>query len=140
MNWYKFLNRISLLLHALGSAVVYFLVEVISRHSFYETWNYMIEKPLVFAYNTAFIFTTSLIVYLFRRRCFLENCCGCVLDLPWRGQRGAADEPCHSFYRPGSYHAHGCYGNGQEIPAGMGRSGGLRGWLLFWLSFWHGCF
>ncbi len=70
MNWYKFLNRISLLLHALGSAVVYFLVEVISRHSFYETWNYMIEKPLVFAYNTAFIFTTSLIVYLFRRRCF----------------------------------------------------------------------
>src|SRR5699024_71907 len=70
MNWYKFLNRISLPLQALGSAVIYFLVEVISRRSFYEAWTYMTERPLVFAYNTAFIFTTSLLVYLFRRRCF----------------------------------------------------------------------
>lgn len=70
MNWYKFFNRISLLLHLLGSAVVYFLVEVISRHSFYEAWLYMTQKPLVFGYNTMFLFTTSLLVYLFRRRCF----------------------------------------------------------------------
>ena len=70
MNWYKLANRFSLVLQALGSAVIYFLVEAMSRHSFYEAWTYMTEKPLVFAYNTAFIFTTSLIVYLFRRRCF----------------------------------------------------------------------
>ena len=70
MRLYKICNKISLLLHALCSAVGYFVIEMISRHSFWEAWNYMTGKPLVFAYNTALIFTTSLIVYLFRRRTF----------------------------------------------------------------------
>lgn len=70
MKWYKVCNRISLLLHALCSAVGYFLIEMISRRSFSAAWTYMTTKPLVFAYNAALIFTTSLIVYLFRRRCF----------------------------------------------------------------------
>ena len=70
MKLYKVCNRISLLLHALFSAAGYFLIEAISRHSFVETWDFMIGKPLVFAYNAGLIFTTSLIVYLFRRRCF----------------------------------------------------------------------
>lgn len=70
MKWYKVCNRISLLLHALCSALGYFLIEMISRRSFSVAWTYMTTKPLVFAYNAALIFTTSLIVYLFRRRCF----------------------------------------------------------------------
>ena len=57
-------------MHALASAVGYFIMEAICRHSFVEAWNYMTQKPLVFAYNTAFIFTSSLIVYLFHRRVF----------------------------------------------------------------------
>ena len=32
----------------------------------------MTGRPLVFAYNAALIFTSSLIVYLFRRRCFIR--------------------------------------------------------------------
>ena len=72
MKWYDVCNRISLLLHALFSAAGYFLIEAICRHSLSEAWVYMTEKPLVFAYNAAFIFTTTLIVYLFRRRCFLR--------------------------------------------------------------------
>ena len=72
MNWYDVCNKISLLLHALVSAVGYFLIEAISRHSFTEAWDFMTGRPLVFAYNAALIFTTSLIVYLFRRRCFLR--------------------------------------------------------------------
>lgn len=72
MKLYRVCNRISLLLHALFSAVGYFLVETICRHSFRSAWIFMRERPLVFAYNTAFIFTTSLIVYLFRRRCFMR--------------------------------------------------------------------
>lgn len=72
MKWYDVCNKISLLLHALFSAVGYFLIEAISRHSLSEAWAYMTDRPLVFAYNTAFIFTTTLIVYLFRRRCFLR--------------------------------------------------------------------
>ncbi len=72
MKWYDVCNKISLLLHAFFSAVGYFLIEAISRHSLSEAWTYMTDRPLVFAYNTAFIFTTTLIVYLFRRRCFLR--------------------------------------------------------------------
>lgn len=70
MKWYQFFNRISLLLHVLASAAGYFLIEVMSRHSFTKAWTYMTGRPLVFAYNTAFIFTTTLLVYLVRRRCF----------------------------------------------------------------------
>lgn len=72
MKLYKICNKISLVLQALGCAVLYFVIEAISRHSFLEAWEYMTEKPLVFAYNTFFIFTTMLVVYLFRRRCFLR--------------------------------------------------------------------
>ena len=70
MRLYKVCNKISLLLHVLGSAAGYFLIEAISRHSFIEAWNYMTGKPLVFAYNAGLIFVTSLIAYLFRRRTF----------------------------------------------------------------------
>ena len=70
MKWYKVCNRISLLLHALCSTAGYFLIEAISRHSFSAAWTYMTTKPLIFAYNAALIFTTSLLVYLFRKRCF----------------------------------------------------------------------
>ncbi|HIY02053.1 MAG TPA: LTA synthase family protein [Candidatus Blautia faecipullorum] len=72
MKWYDVCNKVSLLLHALFSAAGYFLIEAICRHSVLDAWTYMTEKPLVFAYNAAFIFTTTLIVYLFRRRCFLR--------------------------------------------------------------------
>ena len=70
MKLYKVCNRISLLLHVLFSAAGYFLIEALSRHSVLEAWNFMTGKPLVFAYNVALIFTTSLIAYLFKRRFF----------------------------------------------------------------------
>ena len=70
MKWCNFFNKISLILQALGCAVLYFVIEAICRHSFTEAWTYMTTKPLVFAYNAAFIFTTMLIVYLFRKRIF----------------------------------------------------------------------
>ena len=72
MKLSKFCNKISLILQALWCAVLYFLIEALCRHSVVEAWDYMTGKPLVFAYNAALIFTTSLIVYLFRRRCFLR--------------------------------------------------------------------
>ena len=70
MKWCNFFNKISLILQALGCAVLYFVIEAICRHSFTEAWTYMTTKPLVFAYNAAFIFTTMLLVYLFRKRIF----------------------------------------------------------------------
>lgn len=65
-------NRISVLLHALGSCLLYFVIEAISRHSLPEAWEFMTQKPLVFLYNAFMIFTTSLVVYLFRRRVFVR--------------------------------------------------------------------
>lgn len=64
----ELMNRFSLLLHAVGSLILYFLIETVSRHSLVEAWTYMTEKPLVFLYNALLIFTTTTIVYLFRRR------------------------------------------------------------------------
>lgn len=71
INWKKvsiICNRISLLLQALGCCVLYFIIETISRHSPMEAWAYMTERPWVFLYNAFLIFTTSMVVYLFRRR------------------------------------------------------------------------
>lgn len=67
---YKFMNRFSLVFHALLSCVINFTIEAISRHSAFQAWNYMVETPLVFLYNAAMIFMTFTIVYLFRRRVF----------------------------------------------------------------------
>ncbi len=76
MKWHKLCNicnKISLILQALGCAVMYFLIEAMSRHSFVKAWDFMVQKPLVFAYNAQFIFTMMLIVYLFRRRVFWRS-------------------------------------------------------------------
>ena len=70
MKLYKICNKISLLLQAALCVGLYFLIEAISRHSFRAAWEYMTGSPLVFTYNASFIFTTMLIVYLFRRRIF----------------------------------------------------------------------
>ncbi|MGN0313240.1 MAG: LTA synthase family protein [Fusicatenibacter sp.] len=74
-NWGKaaqICNWISLPLQALGCCVLYLVIEAISRHSFAEAWTYMTERPLVFLYNAFLIFTTFIIVYLFRRRCLVR--------------------------------------------------------------------
>lgn len=70
--YWNFIGICSLFLHVIVSIVVYFLIEVISRHSIMEAYEYMMDRPLVFAYNAGLIFTTSLIVFLFRRRNFFR--------------------------------------------------------------------
>lgn len=64
----KICNLLSLPLHALGCCVLYFVIEMMSRRSAVQAWEYMTEKPLVFLYNAFLIFTTFMVVYLFRRR------------------------------------------------------------------------
>ena len=70
MKFEKLRFVVSLILQALWSGLLYFLIEVISRHSFLKAWDYMTGSPLVFAYNAGFLFTTLLVVFLFRRRSF----------------------------------------------------------------------
>lgn len=61
-------NLLSLPLQAVGCCILYFVVEILSRRSVLQAWTFMTEKPLVFLYNAFLIFTTFLVVYLFRRR------------------------------------------------------------------------
>ena len=100
MKWCNFFNKISLILQALGCAVLYFVIEAICRHSFTEAWTYMTTRPLVFAYNAAFIFTTMLIVYLFRKS-FLAYLCGQLMAVSGNRKRCASSQPCHTVYRTG---------------------------------------
>ncbi|OUP49115.1 LTA synthase family protein [Lachnoclostridium sp. An181] len=67
---YKIMNRISLILHFVLACLLNFVIEVISRHSFFKAWDYMTKSPWVFLYNAFFIFVTFSIVYLVRRRVF----------------------------------------------------------------------
>lgn len=69
---YKWMNRLSLLFHALLSCLINFAIEAISRHSAVRAWEYMTETPLVFLYNAFMIFMTFTIVYLFKRRVFVR--------------------------------------------------------------------
>lgn len=65
-------NRYSLLFHALGSAVIYFIIEAFSRHSAAAAWIFMTGSPKVFLYNTFMIFMSFMLVYLVRRRIFVR--------------------------------------------------------------------
>ncbi|MGN1166542.1 MAG: LTA synthase family protein [Lachnospiraceae bacterium] len=69
---YNFMNRFSLIFHALLACVINFAIEAISRHSVFEAWSYMTETPFVFLYNAFMIFMTFSIVYLFKRRVFVR--------------------------------------------------------------------
>lgn len=68
--YYRFMNRFSLLFHAIWACAINFLIEAVSRHSPVEAWKYMTGTPLVFFYNAGMIFVTFMLVYLFRRRVF----------------------------------------------------------------------
>ena len=67
---YAFMNRFSLVFHALLACLINFVIEAISRHSAFEAWDYMVGSPLVFLYNAFMIFMTFTVVYLVRRRVF----------------------------------------------------------------------
>ncbi len=67
---YQFMNRFSVVFHALLACLINLAIEAISRHSLIAAWQYMVGTPLVFLYNAFMIFVTFSIVYLFRRRVF----------------------------------------------------------------------
>ena len=69
---YAFMNRFSLIFHALLACIINFVIEAISRHSVVAAWTYMTGTPLVFLYNAFMIFVTFSIVYLFKRRIFVR--------------------------------------------------------------------
>ncbi len=71
-KWLRTLNRISLPLQVAAVLLGYYIIEAISRHSLREAFVFVRERPLVYLYNAGLIFTTTLIVYLVRRRVFVR--------------------------------------------------------------------
>lgn len=67
---YRMMDRFSLPLHYVLACILNFFIEVISRHSFFEAWEYLTGSPKVFLFNAFLIFATFSIVYLVRRRLF----------------------------------------------------------------------
>ena len=59
-------------LQALAVCLGYLVIEAISRHSVTDAFTFMTTRPLVFLYNAFLIFTTTLLVYLVRRRVFMR--------------------------------------------------------------------
>ena len=75
---YAFMNRFSLIFHALLACIINFVIEAISRHSVVAAWDYVTGTPLVFLYNAFMIFVTFSIVYLFKRRIFVRMIIGAI--------------------------------------------------------------
>lgn len=71
-KWLKWLNIFSVPIQMLVVCAGYFIIEWISRHSATDAFQYMTQRPWVFLYNAFLIFTTTLIVYLVRRRVFMR--------------------------------------------------------------------
>lgn len=63
-----FLNRYSLLFHALLSCAICFVIEWVSRHSFVEACAFVIDRNLVFLYNAFIVWATLMLVYIVKRR------------------------------------------------------------------------
>ena len=74
----KVCNWLSLPLQALGCCILYLVIEAFSRHSLASAWSYMVESPWVFLYNAFLIFTTFMVVYLFRRRVLVRLVMSCL--------------------------------------------------------------
>lgn len=75
----SFLNRYSLIFHYLLACGICFLVEVISRHSFGDTFAFMFDRSLVFLYNSLIVFTSLHLVYFFRRRALMRT----IISVVW---------------------------------------------------------
>lgn len=67
---YRVMNMFSPIFHFLLACILNFFIEVISRHSLFEAWDYMVGTPLPFLFNAFLITATFSIVYLVRRRVF----------------------------------------------------------------------
>lgn len=84
------LNKYSLLFHAFLACGVCFVIEWISRHSFLEACEFVLDRNLVFLYNSMLVFASLMLVYLVKRRAvmrmiisvfwlFLGTINGCIL-------------------------------------------------------------
>lgn len=68
----NFLNKYSLLFHALISCFIVFVVELISRRDFFSACSFVGSHTAAYLYNAFIVFSSLCLVYLFRRRAFVR--------------------------------------------------------------------
>ncbi len=69
----RVLNKYSLLFHIILACGVCFLIEWISRHSFVEACYFVVDRNLVFLYNSLIVYSSLMLVYIVRRRAVLRT-------------------------------------------------------------------
>jgi phosphoglycerol transferase MdoB-like AlkP superfamily enzyme len=67
-----FMNKYSLLFHALLSCVIVFVVELISRRNFLSACTFVGHHTGAYLYNAFIVFASLCLVYMFRRRAFVR--------------------------------------------------------------------
>lgn len=75
----RILNRYSILFHILLACGVCFVIEWVSRHSFLEACRFVVDRNLVFLYNSMIVFVSLLLVYAVQRRALLRT----VISVFW---------------------------------------------------------
>jgi len=73
-----FLNRYSILFHALLSCMLVFIIEICSRRSLVDACAFLGSHAFAFLFNAFIIFFTLSVVYLFRRRMLMRIIISCV--------------------------------------------------------------
>ena len=73
-----FLNRYSILFHALLSCMLVFIIEICSRRSLVDACVFLGSHAFAFLFNALIIFFTLSVVYLFRRRMLMRIIISCV--------------------------------------------------------------
>lgn len=69
-TFYKKYLHNSVAFSAVLAFVMNLVIETLARHSLFASLGFLVERPLVFLFNTLIIFTSYSIVLLFRRRVF----------------------------------------------------------------------
>lgn len=69
--FFDFFQRKPIISCIISTLVVNFIIESLSRHSVLEALFHLCTRPLVFLYNSAIIFFTLSIAFLFKRRNFI---------------------------------------------------------------------
>ncbi len=100
MKLSKFFNKISLILQALWSAVLYLLIEAICSHSFMEAWTYMTGKPLYLLIIRRLSLRLCCL-FISSEREFSGEFCWQLMAVSGNRKRCSSSEPCHTVYRPG---------------------------------------
>lgn len=75
----RVLNHYSLLFHMLLACGVCFAIEWISRHSFLSACSFVLDRNLVFLYNSLIVFASLMLVYTVKRRALMRT----VISVFW---------------------------------------------------------